>query len=396
MAEDEKSEQDEAPSLDEPSARMSNDKLAAANALGSLTTNIDLSSDERRQAHDILCALSVDAELQVRASVAHAIADYPFLPPTLAEQLAQDVSEVSSPVLQRSAALSDTFLAELIESGAANEQTQINIATRRELPGSVSGPLLKVGKRRAVETVLSNATAFIDDEGYGTLFAREDLDGRLLTLVSARHDLSVPVVAQCHTIVLTDRFDREVGAAIRTNLIEKHSLPEKMADAIVNAALEDALSRAASTTQPTSKELIVLAENLHRHKDLTPSLLLRMTCDGSLEFTTAAFHVLSQRPYEEIGRAFQEAGTEAFAELYVATGLAPYFRFALVTAIKRMAEERDKPYDSAPDKPAQDIIREIVGFYRGIAPTSLEQVIARLCHEADRWSEDGASASSSA
>ncbi len=396
MAEEDTSEKDKAASLGEGSARMSHDRLAAANALGSLTINVALSGEERRQAHDIQRALSVDAELQVRASLARAIADYPFLPPVIAERLAQDVSEVSAPVLQRSAVLPDTFLAELIESGSADELAQVNIATRRELPESVSGPLLKVGKRRAVESVLSNASANISDDGYEALFAREDLDGRLLTLVSARQDLTEPVVAQCHKIILTDRLDREVGAAIRTNLIEAHSLPEKMADAIVNAALEDALSRAASNAEATSQEMIGLAVTLDRHSDLTPSLLLRMTCDGSLDFTVAAFHVLSRRPYEEIETAFEVAGTEAFAELYLATGLAPYFRFALFTAIKRIAQERDKPYDSAPDKPIQDIIREIVGFYRGIAPTSLEQVIARLCHEASRWSEDKDTASSSA
>jgi uncharacterized protein (DUF2336 family) len=396
MAEEDKSEKASSDALNVNASDCKGDKIAAAAALGALTENVDLSDTDRRQAHDILGTLSLDAEEKVRAAVARAIADYPFLPPALAEQIARDVSEVSAPVLHKSTALTDSFLAELIESGTADEQAQMNIATRWQLPETVSGPLLKVGRRRAVETVLSNETASINEEGYSSLFAREDLDGRMLTLVAARKDLSTSVVAQCHKIILTDRFDREFGARVRTSLIEAHALPPQMADAIVNAALEDALSRAAAGVGATALEHIELAESLHRHNDLTPSLLLRMTCDGSLDFTTAAFHVLSRRPYAEIERAFQEAGTEAFAELYLQTGLAPYFRFALVTAIKRIAKERAKPYVSAPDKPVQDIIREIVGFYRGIAPTSLDQVIARLCHEASRWSEDNDTASSSA
>ncbi len=370
-------------------------KLAAASALGALTSKANLSQEERRRAHDILATLSLDAEQQVRASVARAIADYPFLPPSVAEKLARDVCDVSGPVLQRSPALSDGFLTDLIESGAADESAQVQIATRNGLPTSVSGPLLRIGKRRAVESVLTNASAKIDDDGYGGLFAREDLDGRLLTLVSARQDLSEPIVARCHKIVLTDRFDREVGAAVRQSLIEQHSLPPMMADAIVNAAVEDALSRATSDTNATPEELTGLAETLHSHDDLTPSLLLRMTCDGSLEFTMAAFHVLTGRSYDEVARAFSSAGTETLGEIYRQSALPPYFRFALVTAIKRMSEERNKPYQGAPDKPVQDIIREIVGFYRGIAPTSLDQVIARLCHEATRWAQDGDAAPSS-
>lgn len=372
------------------------DKLAAATALGELTTGADLANEDRRQAHDILATLSHAAEQQVRASVARAIADYPFLPPSVAEKLAADVSDVAGPVLEKSSVLTDAFLVDLIESGAADEQAQISIATRHNLTEAVSGPLLRAGRRRAVETVLSNSTSRINDEGYDALFARDDLDGRMLTLVSARQGLSAPVVAQCHKIILTDRFDRAIGSSVRQSLIDAHALPPQMADAIVDAAMEDALSRSASNADATPIELIGLATTLNGHNDLTPSLLLRMTCRGSLDFSMAAFHVLTNRPYDEVARAFHGAGTEILGDLYRESGLPPYFRFALVAAIKRIAEEHQKPHQGTPDKPVQDIIREIVGFYRGIAPTSLDQVIVRLCHEATRWSEDDGAAPSSA
>ena len=370
------------------------DKLAAAAALGELAQTTDLADNDRRQAHDILATLSRDAEQQVRASVARAIADYPFLPPTIAEQLASDVSEVSTPMLRRSPVLTDTFLADLINSGAADEQAQVSIATRENLTVKVSGPLLKAGGRRAVETVLSNASAIIDNAGYNALFARDDLDGRMLTLVSAREGLTIPVVAECHRLILTDRFDREVGALIRQQLIKSYALPPQMADAIVCAALEDSLSQATADIGATASELTTLSESLHSHGDITPSLLLRMTCNGSLEFTVAAFHVLTGRPREEVADIFGMAGTERLADLYRESRLQPFFRFALVTAIKRMMEERQKEGQAYSEKPIQDIIRDIVGFYRGIAPTSLEQVITRLCHEGERWSKEGSSAPS--
>ncbi len=370
------------------------DKLAAAAALGELTAGKAVAKNDRRQAHDILAALSRDAEQQVRASVARAIADYPFLPPAIAEQLANDVSEVSTPILQNSPVLSDAFLADLIKSGAANERAQVSIATRHNLTKEVSGPLLEVGKPRAVETVLSNTSAQIGTSGYDALFARDDLDGRMLTLVSARAGLTVPVVAECHKIILTDRFDREVGALIRQQLIESYALPPQMADAIVCAALEDALSQATSDIGATAGELTTLAQSLHNHQDITPSLLLRMTCNGSLEFTVAAFHVLTGRPRQEIVGIFGMAGTDRLADLYRESQLPPFFRFALTTAIKRMMEEHQKNDQDPSDKPIQDIICDIVGFYRGIAPTSLEQVITRLCHEGERWGQDGNSAPS--
>ncbi len=394
MAKKDKAAEGETGAIKASASGSLDDKLAAAAALGELTSGTDLADNDRRQAHDILATLSRDAEQQVRASVARAIADYPFLPPATAEQLANDVSEVSSPILRKSPVLTDAFLVDLIGSGAADEQAQVSIATRKNLTEKVSGPLLKTGERRAVETVLSNASAYIDDAGYDALFARDDLDGRMLTLVSAREGLTIPVVAECHRIVLTDRFDREVGALIRQQLIESYALPPKMADAIVCAALEDSLSQAASNIDATASELTGLAESLHSHQDITPSLLLRMTCNGSLEFTVAAFHVLTGRPRKEIAGIFGMAGTDRLADLYRESQLPPFFRFALVTAIKRMMEERLKADQTPSDKPIQDIIREIVGFYRGIAPTSLEQVITRLCHEGERWGQDGNSAPS--
>jgi len=396
MSKEDKSAGNRADQLKADAAGSLDGKLTAAEALGALTSRSDLAEDDRRQAHDILATLSLDAEQQVRASVARAIADYPFLPPSIAEQLAADVADVAGPVLERSSVLTDAFLVDLIESGTADEQAQISIATRHDLTEAVSGPLLRTGKRCAVETVLSNTSARIDEDGYGALFARDDLDGRMLTLVSARQGLSAPVVAQCHKIILTDRFDRAVGSSVRQTLIETHALPPQMADAIVNAAMEDALSRSASNADATLEELVGLATTLNSHNDLTPSLLLRMTCGGSLDFSMAAFHVLTNRPYDEVARAFHGAGTEVLGNLYRESGLPPYFRFALVAAIKRIAEEQQKTHAGAPDKPVQDIIREIVGFYRGIAPTSLDQVIARLCHEAARWSEDDGAAPSSA
>ena len=396
MSKEDKSRGDKAGPLQAETAGSWDSKLTAAKALGALTSRSDLAENDRCQAHDILATLSLDAEQQVRASVARAIADYPFLPQAVAERLAADVSDVAGPVLERSSVLTDAFLIDLIESGAADEHAQISIATRHSLTETVSGPLLRTGKRRAVETVLSNTRARIDEDGYGALFARDDLDGRMLTLVSARQGLTAPVVAQCHKIILTDRFDRAIGSSVRQTLIETHALPPQMADAIVNAAMEDALSRSTSSADVKPEELIGLATTLNSHNDLTPSLLLRITCGGSLDFSTAAFHVLTKRPYDEVARAFHGAGTEVLGNLYRESGLPPYFRFALVAAIKRIAEEHQKSHQGTSEKPVQDIIREIVGFYRGIAPTSLDQVIARLCHEAARWSEDDSAAPSSA
>ena len=364
------------------------DRIAAAKAIGTLTNGDKMSDSDRDNAHTLLEILSKDSELRVRTALSQVIAEYPFLPQSLAQSLAQDVLAVAGPVLEKSPALSEQFLTELIQSGNASEEAQTKIATRDALPNTVTEALIVSGSSQVAKTVLSNQTAQIDEQGFTSLFAREDLDGQMLTLVAERSDLSEPIVAQCHKIVLADHFDREVGQKIRNQLIQEYSLPPAMAETIVQAALEGALADASSDSGAVRAGFDLLAQRLHRHGDLTPSLLLRMVCGGSLDFAISAFQVLTDKPASKIETIFVGAGTTALADLYLESSLDPYFRFALTTAIKRIASETGRSHKTDPEKPVADIIAKIVGFYRGISPSSIDHVIASLCHESDRWSKD--------
>jgi len=371
-----------------PAAHSTDDRVAAAKVIGALADSNKLSDPDREKAHSLLETLGKDSELRVRTALSRVIAEYPFLPPSLAQSLAQDVLEVAGPILEKSPALSEQFLTELVQSGNASEEAQTTIATRDALPNTVTEALFVSGSSQVAKTVLSNPTAQIDEQGFTSLFAREDLDGQMLTLVAERSDLSEPIVAQCHKIVLADHFDREVGQKIRDQLIQEYTLPPAMAETIVQAALENALAKASSDTDAAQAGFDLLAQRLHQHGDLTPSLLLRMVCGGSLDFVVSAFQVLTGLPARKIETAFLGAGTTALADLYLESGLDPYFRFALTTAIKRIASERGNAHKTDPEKPVADIINKIVGFYRGISPSSIDHVIVSLCHESDRWRKD--------
>ena len=365
-----------------------------ANALGQLAAGGSLSDTELAKAHDLLEELSGDAEIRVRAAVSRAISEYPLLPASLAQQLAQDVLEVAGPILESSPVLSDEFLISQIEDQDTKEEAQVKIARRNRLSVSVTHSILQSGAVIAAEIVLTNATAEIADDGLEALLRRDDLSGNAMMLVAARNGLSQPIVSQCHEILLADHFDREFGHHSRKLLIEKYALPPEMANTIVEAALEDALTRATAEAGSPEQDLELLAEHLNARNELTASLVLRMVCTGSLEFAKAAFRVQTSRSREEIAITLFGAGTDALGELYLETNLDPYLRFAVTVAIKRMVEEHNRTHKSVDDKPIKDISREIVGFYRGIAPASLEQVIASLCHEADRWRKTNAAPTS--
>jgi uncharacterized protein (DUF2336 family) len=369
-----------------PASKHSPEELIEmAVALGVLAGRDDLSAIEREETHNLLEDMSDDAEVRVRAAVSRSISQYPLLPASLAQKLAEDVAEVAGPILENSPVLNDEFLVEQITSADSNDDVQVNIAKRQSLSLSVSDTLLRTGVSAAVETVLSNKSAQIADDSLLALFDRNDFSEEMLAGVAEREDLSAPIVSQCHEIILADHFDREVGKHVRNRLIETYALPEQMASAIVQAALEDALTRTTVDAAAAESELALLAQHLNSHGDLTASLLLRMVCAGSLDFAKAAYHTLTQRSFGEIDIAIFGAGNERLSELYKASGLDPYFRFAVTTAIKTMAEEQNESRTSQSAQAVEAIIREIVSFYRGIAPTTIDQVITSLCHEADRW-----------
>jgi len=362
----------------------SRDRIAVVNAIGALVGKADTPDLHRQQAHDILQSLSSDAVVDVRAALARAIAEYPLLPPKLAETLASDVADVAVPMLRHSAALSDAFLISLIDASLDDpdkHDVQSTIAAREGVSAPVSTKLLSDGHAVAVETVLGNKSATIVDEGFEALFSRSDLDANMLWLAAARDDLPGKSVETCHRLVLTDVFERQLCRDVRQKLIETYSLPPSMADDIVKAAQEDALAQA-TDTQSSAAQLVPLATHLKTHGDITASLMLRMICHGSLGFAIAAFQVLTGKKEKDVHAAFKGAGSDALNELYIESGLKPYFRFAIVTAAKRMTAS---PQHAA--KTVELIIRDIVKFYRGIAPGSLDQVLSNLSHEADRWQE---------
>lgn len=367
--------------LRETASRSAEDKVAVAKALGLLTAKTDLTQEDRDAAHRIIEMLSQDVEKRVRLAVVQAVENYPLLPATLAEQIAKDVADVSGPLLESSPVLSTSFLTDLIASGTLEDLAQIRLARRRNLEMPVADKLLEAGHSGAVEAVLSNETAQISEKGYSALLGRDLLDDSLFALVSQREDLPAAIVAHCHQIALDDVFGHAVRQQVRDRLMSTYALPEEMAVQIVQTAVEDMLARTASESGAVDGEFELVARRLHARHELTPTLLLRMICTGALEFAEAAFHILTGRPYDEITKAFAGAGREAMDALYKQSGLDAYFRFAVVAATKRVAADEER----ATDKTLKAIVDDIVGFYRGIGPGPVEEVISRLTQEADRW-----------
>src|SRR4030095_16671262 len=84
-----------------------------------------LSDSERALAEQIFRVMVQDAEVKVRESLASHLKASANLPHDIALQMANDVEQVSLPVLEFSKVLSDKDLVDIVRSSSAEKQTAV-------------------------------------------------------------------------------------------------------------------------------------------------------------------------------------------------------------------------------------------------------------------------------
>ncbi len=120
--------------------------------------------ETRSLAEAVLQLLVRDLEVQVRQTLAEALAASPRLPAEVVRRLAHDDIAVAAPVLERSPVLSDEELGEIVRSHAM--QYALAVAGREHLPEFLSDILAETGDVKVVARLVGNAGAQISQ---GTL-----------------------------------------------------------------------------------------------------------------------------------------------------------------------------------------------------------------------------------
>jgi uncharacterized protein (DUF2336 family) len=98
-------------------------------------------------------------------------------------------ADVSGPVLERSKALPDKVLVDVLERERIDPKILAKIAGRSELGPSVTDCLLKRGNAAIQRTLLENPNASISEGGFARIIMGLDGDTSLARLVADRQDL---------------------------------------------------------------------------------------------------------------------------------------------------------------------------------------------------------------
>ncbi|HUG63065.1 MAG TPA: DUF2336 domain-containing protein, partial [Methylomirabilota bacterium] len=147
----------------------------------------DICDDDRDVVDATLTTLLDDPSVDVRRSLALALARQEAAPRHLIVALSQDLPTVSEPIFRSSPCLLDGELIEAIDAGGPSIQSAI--ARRPWVSHAVSEAMAGEGCREAVLALVENPGADIDEIAFRTMIARFSGDADLREALFARDDL---------------------------------------------------------------------------------------------------------------------------------------------------------------------------------------------------------------
>lgn len=246
------------------------EKVAGAFGSGLLTPA------ERSLAIAIFTVLSRDAETLVRRRLAESLGYHADPPQGIVRELIFDVLEVATPLLENSAALSDSDLIAVIDR-CSREHARV-VARRPAVSSAVSNVLAATGDEGVISDLLGNDTAAIAEPTYHLIVDTFGAVPRIMDLVSLRQVLPIAVIERIVTLVSEDA---------RRRILEHSAIPAPELDALMLHAREHLLLTTV-LVDCTQDELAAAVQHMHEVHQITATLIVRAACLGNFAMLAAA------------------------------------------------------------------------------------------------------------
>jgi uncharacterized protein (DUF2336 family) len=308
--------------LSEPSSDMRAD--LASKVAADLTGNA-LTPAEVKMAQDIVRILARDLEEKVRASLSRGLRHAANLPRDVALKLARDVEYVALPMLADSLVLTDDDLIEIVRNGSSLKQEAI--ASRQNLPLTVSDALISHADEPAVVVLMGNNTAAIGADGFNRAITRFAASDRVTQAMVLREKLPATVAERLVTLV---------SRALQAHLVTAHELAPATAADIVLTSREHAIIHL--SLGASDDDLRQMVTQMHRNGRLTPTLILRALCSGDIGFFEAAMAARSGVPIENAQILIHEPSRRGLAALFEKAAM-PEILFGAVQAAVDVVDE---------------------------------------------------------
>jgi uncharacterized protein (DUF2336 family) len=277
-----------------------------AELAGKVATDLSgsgLTPTEVKLAQDIVRLLARDVEEKVRASLSRGLRHSPYLPRDVALKLANDINYVALPMLADSLVLTDEDLIEIVRHGSCFKQEAV--ASRPNLPETVSDVLVTHGQEPAVIVLMSNNSARIAEDSFNRAVTRFADSTRVKEAMVLRDKLPITVAERLVTMV---------SKALQAHLVKTHDLaPATVADIVLTSREQAIIHLSVGASDEDLRQMVT---QMQRNGRLTPSLILRALCSGDIAFFEAAMAAKSDVPLDNAQILIHEPSRRGLAALY--------------------------------------------------------------------------------
>lgn len=293
-----------------------------------------LTDKEKQIAEDIFRLISNDVEIQVREELSDSLKTCSFLPHDIVEKIIQDVASVAMPMIQYSDVLTERDLVEIVKSH--DEDKQIAVASRKQVPDKVSEVLIDEAPQAPVIILVSNYGASISEFAYNRLLERFENDETIQRPLLMRPKVPVNVLEKLIT---------KVSDELKRQLLTRRDLPAQLITSLVSQTREKAiLTLSEASTEEDVRTLVIHLNGVDR---LTPNLILRSVCVGDMKFFEYALAIKAGIPIRNARILIYDSGTLGLERLYEEAELPmdmyPAIRLAVKT-FREMLEETEDGY----------------------------------------------------
>jgi uncharacterized protein (DUF2336 family) len=282
-------------------------RIKAAELVGQKFSRAEISDADREVAGEIFKIMVADAEISVREALSASIKDNPNVPHDIAKTLANDVAEVSLPILEFSEVLTDEDLIEIITHQDSISQKAI---ARRE---TVSSDVVEtIVDNTADETVVAEV---MKNDGADIA---ENVMSKVLDTYGESEIVNVPISERKNiSVSVAERLVALVSEKVKEHLVTHH----EMNPDIVTDLFFDARERATNSLTGEETKVKALVEDLHNNGRLTESLIFRALCMGDTDFFDAALAKRAGIPASNAFKLINDKGDSGLKSLFKAGNL---------------------------------------------------------------------------
>ncbi len=311
-------------------------RAEAAQKVSAQFTVGNLSDEERKIAEDIFNIMVKDAEIRVREALSESLKNSDNIPHDIAVALANDVKEVSIPMLEFSEVLTDEDLTEIIKSQDAD--TQQAIASRATVSATLADQIVENSiDSDVVATLVKNEGAALEEATMDKVLDKYGEDETVNVPLANRAQLPIKVA---------ERLVNLVSEQVRDHLVTHHEMsPNTVMDLFLNAR-----ERAtANLIHDGDDELDFagLVDQLYENGRLTETLVFRALCLGDVIFFELALAKCADVPIGNAYRLIHDRGDLGLKAVYEKCGfssdLLPVVKVAIDVAKEMTSSAAEDP-----------------------------------------------------